>query len=108
VPGFEPLPDGTFRGADPMTRAQYARVIEGILVLLHAEPGLATRYVGESSRFPDVVSDHFAYNAIALSVDRGIMTPDRVTGRFRPQDPVSGAEALVILRDLQNAVRMEF
>jgi hypothetical protein len=36
------------------------------------------------------------------------MRPDPVSGRFRPEDPVSGAEALLIIRELQNAVRMEF
>jgi hypothetical protein len=72
------------------------------------EPDLSSRYIGETSRFPDVRADHFSYNAIALSVDRGIMRPDSVSGRFRPSDPVSGAEALLIIRELQNAVRMEF
>lgn len=108
ISGFEPLPDGSFGGGESVTRAQYARVVEGILVLLTADADLPTRYIGEASRFADVRDDHFAYNAIALSVDRGIMSPDRVTGLFRPEDPISGAEALVIIRDLQNAVRMEF
>ena len=49
-----------------------------------------------------------AYNAIAVSVERGIMSADRITGRFRPDETVSGAEALLMIRELQNAVRMEF
>lgn len=108
VPGLERLPDGSFRPDEPVTRAQLARVVEGILVLLEGDPALATRYVGEASRFADVRGDHYAYNAIALSVDRGIIAPDRVSGTFRPESPVAGAEALVIVRELQNAVRMEF
>ena len=108
LPGLEPLPDGSFGEDLKVTRANLARVIEGILSLLTDSEGLSTRYIGESSRFPDVRADHFSYNAIALSVDRGIIRPEAVTGRFRPESPVSGAEALLIIRELQNAVRMEF
>ena len=108
IPGFELLPDGSFRPDEPVTRASYARVSEGILTLITADPSLSTRYVGEPSRFPDVRGDSYAYNAIAISVERGIMSADRITGRFRPEDTVSGAEALLMIRELQNAVRMEF
>ena len=108
LPGLEPMPDGTSAADRVVTRAQFARVVEGILSLLMDEPDLSSRYIGEMSRFPDVRADHFSYNAITLSVDRGIMRPDSVSGRFRPSDPVSGAEALLIIRELQNAVRMEF
>ena len=108
VPGFELMPDATFRPDEPMTRANYSRVNEGILVLITGDPKLATQHVGETSPFPDVRSDSYAYNAIALNVDRGIISADKITGRFRPNDTVSGAEALLIVRELQNAVRMEF
>ena len=108
VPGFELMPDLTFRPDEPVTRANYARVNEGILVLITGDSGLATRYVGGNSPFPDVQSDSYAYNAIALNVDRGIISSDKISGRFRLNDTVSGAEALLIVRELQNAVRMEF
>ncbi|MFP6590090.1 MAG: S-layer homology domain-containing protein, partial [Candidatus Latescibacterota bacterium] len=108
VPGLEPSPDGSAGAGEIVTRAHFARVVEGILSLLTREVDLMTRYVGEASRFPDVRADHFGYNAIALSIDRGIMRPDPVSGRFRPEAPVSGAEALLIIRELQNVVRMEF
>ncbi|MFH1566533.1 MAG: S-layer homology domain-containing protein, partial [Gemmatimonadota bacterium] len=108
VPGLEPMPDGSFAPDEVVTRATYARVNEGILELITGDSSLATRYVGQVSPFPDVRADSYAYNAIALSVARGIMSTDTVTGRFRPDDTVSGAEALLIIRDLQNAVRMEF
>jgi Tfp pilus assembly protein PilF len=108
LPGLEPLPDGSLGEDIIVTRASFARVIEGILTLLSDDQGLQTRYFGETSRFADVRADHFSYNAIALSVDRGIMRPDPVSGRFGPDRPVSGSEALLIIRELQNAVRMEF
>lgn len=107
VPGLEVYPDSTFRPELPLTRADQALVLQGLLVLLTGDPGLATRYLGESSRFADVRSDHYAYNAIAVSTERGVMAADQ-RGYFRPQDPVSGAEALLAVRQLQNAFRMEF
>lgn len=110
LPGLEPLPDGTMDVEATVTRANFARVVSGILMLL--SPGtaddLGTRYVGETSRFADVRADHFSYNAIALAVDRGIMRPDPVSGQFRPEEAISGGEALLTIRELQNAVRMEF
>ncbi|MFC1525343.1 S-layer homology domain-containing protein [Candidatus Latescibacterota bacterium] len=108
LPGLELMPDGTFRPDEPVTRASYARVNEGILELITGDADLTTRYLGQPSPFPDVRGDSFAYNAIALNVDRGIMSADTVTGRFYPEATVSGAEALLIIRELQNAVRMEF
>lgn len=109
VPGLEPLPDGSVGAEQIVTRADLARVLAGILSVLAGDDAATTaRYVGEASRFPDVRSDHFSYGAIALAVDRGILQPDPVSGRFRPDDPVSGAEALLVVRQLQNAVRTEF
>ena len=108
IQGLELMPDGTFRPHQPITRANYARANGAIISLITGEAGMATRYVGESSRFPDVQGDSYAYNAIALNVARGIMAPEALTGRFRPDATVSGAEAILIIRQLQNAVRMEF
>ena len=108
VAGLELFPDGTFQPDQPVTRANFALVNQGLLTLLSGDASLATRYIGEESRFPDVRGDFFAYNAIALSTERGIMAAEKMSGHFRPHDPVSGAEALLIIRQLQNGFRMEF
>jgi tetratricopeptide (TPR) repeat protein len=108
IHGLRPFPDGTFHPNEPITRAHYAVVNLGVLVLLSGDRGLTTRYIGEASRFPDLRADHYTYNAAALSTERGIMQVDRRTGAFRPDEGVSGAEALVIIRELQNAFRMEY
>jgi hypothetical protein len=81
---------------------------QSIILMITSKSSLATKYLGEPSRFSDVRSDHYAYNAIALNTDRGIMAADKISGAFRPTDSVSGADALVIIRELQNALRMEF
>ena len=108
VPGLELFPDHSFQPEQALTRANYALVNQGILVLLSGDRSLGIRYVGESSRFPDVRSDFYAYNAIALSTERGFMAADKRTGHFYPERTVSGAEALLMVRELQNSFRMEF
>ncbi len=108
VPGLELFPDYSFQPEQALTRANYALVNQGILVLLSGDGSLSIRYVGESSRFPDVRSDFYAYNAIALSTERGFMAVDKRTGHFYPERTVSGAEALLMVRELQNSFRMEF
>ncbi len=108
VQGLELFPDGAFRPDEPIARIHYALVTQGVLVLLSGDKGLTTRYIGEESRFPDLRADNYAYNAAALSVERGVMQVDRRSGAFRPDEGVSGAEALVIIRELQNAFRMEY
>ncbi len=108
VPGLELFPDHSFQPEQALTRANYALVNQGILVLLSGDRSLSIRYVGESSRFPDVRSDFYAYNAIALSTERGFMAADKRTGHFYPERTVSGAEALLMVRELQNSFRMEF
>ncbi|MCI0513268.1 tetratricopeptide repeat protein [candidate division KSB1 bacterium] len=106
--GMEPFPDHTFRPDDKITRTEYATIMQNILVMATGDQGLATKYVGEPSRFPDVNSSHFAYNAIALMVDRGVMTAETLTGEFDINGSMSGADALLSIRQFQNALRMEF
>ena len=108
IPGLELMPDRRFLPASTVDRAAMAVVTHGILLLLTGDESLATRYLGETSRFPDVRGDSFAYNAIAVNTERGIITADQLTGLFRPEAPISGAEAMQIIRQLQNAVRFEF
>ncbi|MBN2011003.1 S-layer homology domain-containing protein [candidate division KSB1 bacterium] len=108
IGGLEPYPDHTFKPDQPITRANYAKVMESVMIMVTGDESLATKYIGENSRFPDVRSSHYAYNAISLMVDRGIMKADKITGEFRLNDPMSGADALLAIRDFQNALRITF
>lgn len=103
APGLPFYPD------ESVNRAEYALAIQRILSFVTGDAGLETRYFGESpSRFQDVTSSHPAYNAMALCSERGIMQADMITGRFQPNLPVSGADALISIRSFQNALRMTF
>ena len=102
------FPDRTFRPDDKITRSNYAMFIQNILVAVTGDQSLATKYIGTPSGFPDVNASHYAYNAIRLAVDRGIMKADTIDGAFGMAKHVSGADALLIIREFQNALRMTF
>ena len=102
-------PDGNFYPDDNINRAIYAMAVQRLLVVATRDESLETRYFGEAqSRFSDVPSSHFAYNAMALCAERGIMQSDVITGRFDPAGNVAGADALLIIRTLQTSLRMTF
>ncbi len=108
VGGMSLFPDHTFKPDQKITRADFANVVQNILIAVTGDQSLATKYIGEPSHFPDVPSTHWAYNAITLCVDRGIMHANKIDGSFGLTKPVSGADALLMIRDFQNALRMTF
>ena len=108
VSGLEPYPDHTFRADEFITRANYAQVMQSVMIMVTGDESLATKYIGQNSRFPDVPGTHFAYNAMALMVDRGIMNADKISGAFQLNKNMSGADALLAIRDFQNALRITF
>ena len=102
-------PDGRFYPDETITRAEYAMSVQRLLVVATRDNDLEVRYFGESpSRFSDVPSSHPAYNAMALCSERGIMQSDVMTGKFNPSGKIDGADALLIIRTLQNSLRMTF
>jgi tetratricopeptide (TPR) repeat protein len=106
---FELDPAGNFAPDQTVMRVDYAMAVQRILVAATRDASLATRYFGESpSRFSDVPSSHFAYNAMALCAERGIMKADLMTGQFKPTGNVSGADALLIIREIQSSLRITF
>ena len=105
----EAEPDGNFYPAQSVTRAGYARAMVKILTMVTRDQTLETKYIGENpSRFSDVSSSHFAYSAMALCSERGIMKADLVTGGFNPFGNVGGADALLIIRLVQTSLRVTF
>jgi len=102
-------PDGRFYPEETITRAEYAMAVQRLLVVATRDNSLEVRYFGENpSRFSDVSSSHPAYNAMALCSERGIMQSDVMTGKFNAAGYVDGADALLIIRILQNSLRMTF
>jgi len=108
IGAMEVFPGNKFYPDDYVTRANFSRLIQKILVMITKDYELETKYLGEPSRFPDMSSSHYAYNAVALCVDRGIIQADLKTGAFKPNDTVSGVEALEIIKKFQNLLRQTF
>ncbi|NOQ97082.1 MAG: S-layer homology domain-containing protein, partial [Calditrichae bacterium] len=60
-----------------------------------------TKFFGQVSPFADVNSTSPIYNAIMTVSSRGIM-PGFDDGTFNPLGPVSGTEALNVIRNLKS------
>jgi len=107
VRGLEPYPNHTFQPDKQITRGEYAMMIEDILVKATRDEGLDTRFFGSQSPFPDLRSDLPYFNAVMVCTSRNIMTvADKRTGEFQPMGTVSGADALLAIRELKEQLRV--
>lgn len=106
IKGLEPNPAHKFFPEKKITRAEFAMTIQDILLKVTHDPGLATRYIGQPSPFPDVGESVWYYNAARTVVNRGIMTvKDVATGEFEPMASVSGADALLTVRTMKEILK---
>jgi hypothetical protein len=105
VRGLEAGPNHTFEPDKLITKSEFALMLEDILIKVGGDDKLATKYIGATSPFPDVRSDHYAFNAIMVVTSRGFLEADKATGEFRPADPVSGADALLSIREFKNQLK---
>ncbi len=105
VRGLEAGPNHTFEPDKLITKAEFAVMLEDILIKVSGDDKLATKYVGAQSLFPDVRNDHYAFNAIMVVTSRGFLEADKATGEFRPADPVSGADALLSIRAFKDQLK---
>lgn len=102
IKGLQPGPDHTFEPNKNITRAEFAMMIEDILIKITGDNSLATKFIGTESPFPDLRSDLAFFNSAMVCVTRNIMeTVDTATGEFRPQGMVSGADALLSIRQMK-------
>lgn len=97
---LELYPDGTFHPDEVITRAEFARIIQKFLVRYWDDPSLETKFFGSPSPFSDVNNTSPVFNAIMLVSTRNIIQGFD-DGTFRPLQPVSGTEALNIIRQLK-------
>ncbi len=104
--GLDLYPDGTFRPDEPLDRASYAMMIEDILIKVSGDKSLATRFIGSPSPFIDLQANLPYFNAVMVVTSRGIMeAKDLAPGRFAPLSPVTGAEALLVIRKIRDELR---
>ena len=111
VRGLEPQYDQTtkanlFKPDNGVTRKELALVLEDILVKLTGDEKIATAYFGqERSPFPDVPATAPWYNAVMNMTTRGLMEPE-ISGEFRVNDLVDGAEAILAIRVLRQKMNI--
>lgn len=111
VRGLEPKYDQTtkaylFKPEDKVLRGEMAFILEDVLIKLTGNEKLATAYFGqERSPFPDVKATSPYYNAVMNMTSRGIMEGE-LSGEFRINDPVDGAEAILAIRMLQQKINI--
>jgi len=92
---------GRFNPDADVTRFELAKLVEEILIAYTHKDSLSRAFIGTESPFPDLGSNHYAYNAAFLAISRGLMMPnDLVDGNFAGNKAVSGADLLLVLRKL--------
>ncbi len=106
VRGLEPFADHTFQPYKTITRAEYAVMIEDILIKVTGDQKLATKFIGSTSPFPDLRSDLHYFNAVMVCTTRGILQADVGTGEFNTMGTISGADALLAIRTLKSQIEM--
>ena len=103
VRGLEPNPQHLFYPNKSITRAEYAIMLEDVLIQVTKDRALSRRFIGEASPWPDVRPDAYYYNAARALVSRNIMSVmDKTRGEFRPTLPIHGTEALLGIRTLKS------
>ena len=111
VRGLEPKFDQTtkaylFKPEDKVQRGEMAFILEDVLIKLTGDEKIATAYFGqERSPFPDVKATSPYYNAVMNMTSRGIMEGE-LSGEFRFNEPVDGAEAILAVRMLQQKINI--
>jgi tetratricopeptide (TPR) repeat protein len=106
VRGLAPYPDHTFQPYRKISRAEYAVMIEDILIKVTGDQKLATKFIGSASPFPDLRNDLHYFNAVMVCTTRGILQADVATGEFNPMGTISGADALLAIRTLKSQIEM--
>lgn len=105
IPSLNVFPDSYFYPDRLVTRARMAAVLQDVLALLKNSSILSTMYIGAATPFIDVHPDYYAFNAIMLCTRSGIMSPaEGDDQRFAPDGPVSGIDAILMIRSLEQAL----
>ncbi len=95
-----------FKPQEPIKRKELAFILEDLLIKLTGDESLATAYFGtEKSPFPDVPVNVAWFNAVMNVTTRGLMEPE-LSGEFRPDDYVDGAELILALMKLRNVMNI--
>ncbi len=105
VRGLEAGSNNTFKPDKLITKGEFALMLEDILIKVSGDEKLATKFLGATSPFRDVGNDQHFFTAAMIATSRGFLDADKATGEFKPDAPVSGADALLSIRVFKNQVK---
>jgi tetratricopeptide (TPR) repeat protein len=105
IRGLEAGPNHQFDPDKLITKAEFALMLEDILIKVSGDEKLATKFLGATSPFPDVRNDQYYFSAIMTASSRGYLEADKATGEFKPGNPVSGADALLTIRAFKDQLK---
>lgn len=112
IRGLEPAFDVTtkaylFKPETPVSRKDLAFALEDVLAKITGDEAIATKFIGnEKSPFPDVPASAAWFNAAMNMSTRGLMETE-LSGDFRPNEPIDGAEALLAIRVLKHVLNVK-
>jgi len=105
VRGLGAGPNHTFHPDKLISKGEFALMLEDILIKISGDEKLATKFLGATTPFSDVRNDQYFFNAAMIATSRGFIEADKATGEFRPGDAVSGADALLSIREFKNQLK---
>lgn len=82
-------PDGLYRPSNPVTRAEFIKILAGAMRLSLARPAAPT--------FRDVPATHWAYEPIESALAAGVISVTDYDGAFSPSRPLTRREMAVML-----------
>ncbi len=107
VGAMDAYPDNTFRPDELVQRMDLALTLQNLIIQTTGNTSLYTAFLNSAPRFSDVPRSHYAYNAVSLVTEYDIM-PMTATNQFDLNGTVSGMEALLALRNLENYLHNSF
>ena len=106
IKGLQVYPDGSFRPGDLVNRADYAVMIEDLVVKISGKK--AAQFKGRRSPFYDVPSDQAFFDAVMFVTSRGFMEPvGRLSGSFSPFQHLSGIDAVFAIRKIKEYLHVK-
>jgi hypothetical protein len=97
---LEPFANHTFQPDAGVARAELARAVRRILVLLAVQRPALQAHLNARQRIADMAAGHLSYVDASVGVASGV-TPLVEGGRFLPTRPVPGIEAIEAVARLQ-------
>lgn len=106
IKGLQVYPDGSFRPGDLVNRADYAVMIEDIVVKISGKK--TAKFKGRRSPFYDVPSEWAFFDAVMFVTSRGFMEPvGMLSGSFSPFQQLSGIDAVFAIRKIKEYLQIK-